>query len=100
MSGYTSNIIEETAIEKMADILKAISHPTRLQIVILLMNGELSVNNLCEQLGTKQSLTSQQLSILKYRGLVRSQRNGNVVHYSLNHNGINKIVKAIIRNTK
>ena len=100
MSGYSSNLIEENTLEKMAETLKAVAHPIRLQIVNILMNGEQSVGELVKQLGTKQSLTSQQLSILKSRGVLRSRRNGNVVFYSLEHNGIKNIVSAIISETK
>ena len=84
----------------MAETLKAVAHPIRLQIVNILMNGEQSVGELVKQLGTKQSLTSQQLSILKSRGVLRSRRNGNVVFYALEHTGIKNIVSAIITETK
>ena len=42
-----------------------------------------SVGKLVEMLEAKQSLTSQQLSIMKYSRLLKSRRNGNVVYYSL-----------------
>ena len=60
------------------------------------MNGERSVGDLVKTLGTKQSHTSQQLSILKYRGVLKSRRNGNVVYYFIEHGGIKKIMAAII----
>jgi DNA-binding transcriptional ArsR family regulator len=92
----TFDLIREDALEKMAETLKAVAHPVRLQIVNILMNGERSVGELVKALGTKQSLTSQQLSILKSRGVLKSRRNGNVVYYSLNNNGIKNIMASII----
>lgn len=89
-------LIEGETLEKMAETLKAIAHPVRLQIVNILMGGERSVGDLVKTLGTKQSLTSQQLSILKSRGVLKSRRNGNVVYYSLQNNGIRNIMASIL----
>ena len=92
----SSELIQEDTLEKMAETLKAIAHPVRLQIVNILMNGERSVGELVKKLGTKQSLTSQQLSILKSRGVLKSRRNGNVVFYSLKNDGIKNIMTSIL----
>ena len=96
MARSAFDLIRVDALEKMAETLKAVAHPVRLQIVNILMNGERSVGELVKALGTKQSLTSQQLSILKSRGVLKSRRNGNVVYYSLNNGGIKKIMASII----
>ncbi len=93
---FSNDLIPEDTLEKMAETLKAVAHPIRLQIVNILINGERSVGELVRKLGTKQSLTSQQLSILKSRGVLRSRRNGNVVYYSLKNNGMKNIVASIL----
>ncbi|MFC1490407.1 ArsR/SmtB family transcription factor [Candidatus Latescibacterota bacterium] len=100
MSSYSSDLIQDDTLERMAETLKAVAHPIRLQIVNILMNGERSVGELVKKLGTKQSLTSQQLSILKSRRVLRSRRNGNVVFYSLEHSGMKNIIAAIIAESK
>lgn len=91
-----SDLIRENDLEKMSETLKAVAHPVRLQIVNILMKGERSVGDLVKTLGTKQSLTSQQLSILKSRGVLRSRRNGNVVFYSLENSGVKNIMATIL----
>jgi len=96
LASFTSELIPHDALEKMAETLKAVAHPVRLQIVNILMNGERSVGELVKRLGTKQSLTSQQLSILKSRGILKSRRNGNVVFYSLENKGIKNIMASIL----
>ena len=96
MARFTSELIQEEKLEQMAEILKAVAHPVRLQIVNILLNGERSVGELVKALGTKQSLTSQQLSILKSRGVVKNRRNGNVVFYSIGDNGIKNIMASIV----
>ena len=99
MTKFSPELIPEDTLEKMAETLKAVAHPIRLQIVNILMNGERSVGDLVKRLGTKQSLTSQQLSILKSRGVLRSRRNGNVVFYSLENSGIKNIMTSILTET-
>ncbi|MBN1293693.1 MAG: winged helix-turn-helix transcriptional regulator [Candidatus Latescibacteria bacterium] len=96
MARSTSELIREDDLEKMSETLKAVAHPVRLQIVNILMNGERSVGELVRTLGTKQSLTSQQLSILKSRGVLKSRRNGNVVFYSLENSGVKNIMASIL----
>ena len=96
MTKFSSELIQEDSLEKMAETLKAVAHPIRLQIVNILMNGERSVGELVKKLGTKQSLTSQQLSILKSRGVLRSRRNGNIVFYSVENSGIKNIMTSIL----
>ena len=95
LSKFSHDLIPDDTLEKMAETLKAVAHPIRLQIVNILMNGERSVGELVRKLGTKQSLTSQQLSILKSRGVLKSRRNGNVVYYSIKNSGKN-IVASIL----
>ena len=53
------------SVEKMTDMLKAIAHPLRFRIIRMLMHGEQKVGEIGMNLGKKQSLTSQQLSILR-----------------------------------
>ncbi len=96
MVRLSNELIKEDTLEKMAETLKAIAHPIRLQIVNILMKGERSVGELVRTLGTKQSLTSQQLSILKSRGVLKSRRNGNVVFYSIQNSGIKNIMSSIL----
>ena len=96
MARSSSELIRENDLEKMSETLKAVAHPVRLQIVNILMNGERSVGDLVRTLGTKQSLTSQQLSILKSRGVLKSRRNGNVVFYSLENKGVKNIMASIL----
>ena len=93
----SAELIRENDLEKMSETLKAVAHPVRLQIVNILMSGERSVGDLVRTLGTKQSLTSQQLSILKSRGVLRSRRNGNVVFYSLENKGVRNIMSSILK---
>ena len=91
-----SELIPDDCLEKMAKILKAVAHPVRLQIVNILLSGDCSVGEFVKILGTKQSLTYQQLSILKFAGVLISRRVGVKAYYSFANDSIKRIVKSII----
>ena len=57
-----------------AEVLKAVAHPLRLQIVEVLSEGEMSVGEIVEALGEKQAITSQQLNLMKDKGVLTSRR--------------------------
>jgi DNA-binding transcriptional ArsR family regulator len=64
------------------DFLKAIASETRQQIMLLFAGGrELTVGEVADGCGLGQSTTSEQLTILKRGGLVRSTRAGKLVRY-------------------
>jgi len=60
--------------ERAAEVLKAVAHPIRLQIVEVLQDGERCVGDIVEALGEKQAITSQQLNIMKNKGVLASRR--------------------------
>ncbi len=91
MARSSSELIPEDTLEKMVRILKAVSHPGRLQIVNILLNGECQVSEIQKATGIKPSLTSQLLSDLKLDDVLKSRRDGNKVYYSLANNSIKKL---------
>jgi ArsR family transcriptional regulator len=76
-------LLDWERIQRAADILKSVAHPTRLRIAALLQAREMTVGELQESLGTSQSLTSQQLSLMKSRGILKSRKVGKSVYYGV-----------------
>ncbi len=68
---------------EMSDILKALGHPTRLQIIAILCQGSEHVTGLTNRLGVSQALVSQQLSILRMKRIVACERTGGFTYYKL-----------------
>ena len=66
-----------------AEVLKAIAHPLRLRIIAILCEGEEHVGALAERLGVSQPLVSQQLRILRLRGLAEVTRASGSGRYRL-----------------
>ena len=77
-------------------LLKALSHPVRLQILqVLAEHGEACVCHLECALGRRQAYISQQLSRLREAGLVVDRREGLNVFYRLADPAIPPLLKAI-----
>jgi len=70
-------------LKQLTHLFKALSDPTRLRLVNLLYAQSLCVGDLQKVLGVSQSLVSHQLATLRTANLVRSQRQGPRVCYSL-----------------
>jgi len=69
-------------INKTADFFKALSDPTRIKILKLLLSGKnLCVGMIALQLNITQSAVSQQLKILKTTGMVEGTKAGFNMHY-------------------
>lgn len=67
----------------IANIFKALSHPTRLQIVKLIQERPLCVCDILPQIDSEQSNASQHLSVLKNQGIVESKKDGSMVIYRI-----------------
>lgn len=71
------------SIQDKAEIFKSLGHPTRLQIVEKLADGEQCVCALLEMFDVDMSTLSRHLSVLKNAGVVVDERRGKNVFYSL-----------------
>jgi DNA-binding transcriptional ArsR family regulator len=68
---------------KLAEMLKSLGHPIRLQLVAILCESDERVGDLADQLGVTPSIVSQQLRILRMTGLVEVTKDGGVARYTL-----------------
>ena len=74
---------DEEILYDLADLFKVFSDTTRIKILFSLMGGERCVADIAETIGATQSAVSHQLRILKTSRLVKFQRDGKNVLYSL-----------------
>lgn len=74
---------DEEILYDLADLFKVFSDTTRIKILYSLMGGERCVADIAEAIGATQSAVSHQLRLLKAARLVRFQRDGKNVRYSL-----------------
>ncbi|MCK4572833.1 MAG: winged helix-turn-helix transcriptional regulator [candidate division Zixibacteria bacterium] len=66
-----------------ARVLKALAHPSRLMIVDELSRQERCVAELTEMVGSDMSTVSKHLATLKNVGIIRDEKRGSQVYYSL-----------------
>lgn len=69
--------------KKRSDIIKSLSHPTRLFVVDFLADGEKCVCEIVEQVGADISTVSKHLSIMKNAGIIDSEKRGLKVFYKM-----------------
>ncbi|HZS76745.1 MAG TPA: metalloregulator ArsR/SmtB family transcription factor [Ktedonobacteraceae bacterium] len=68
---------------RQAELCQTLADPTRLELLYLLSEEPKAVKELVELLGQRQAKVSQHLALLRQRGIVRAERVGNEMHYSL-----------------
>ncbi|MBC7189748.1 winged helix-turn-helix transcriptional regulator [Candidatus Aerophobetes bacterium] len=77
-------IENDTKLENVVKICKALSDPTRLKIFLFLTKRSLCVNAIVNFLNISQPAVSQHLRVLREAGLVRADKRGYWMHYSAN----------------
>lgn len=82
----------QTLFELHAELLKALAHPRRLEILQLLRHEPMTVSRIQEMLNLPQANISQHLQILRESGVVLTERHGKEILYSISNK---KFVEAM-----
>ena len=79
-------------------LLKHVSDPTRLQVILILAEGERHVGALCAQLSQSQPAVSHHLALLRHGGIIAPRRQGKNNFYSLTEAGsdLAEVVKNLM----
>lgn len=77
----------------LSEFYKIFGDPTRLRILDVLVNGPMCVNEISEILSVSQSAVSHQLKNLRSSNLVKAEKMGKNVHYSISDDHIKIILK-------
>ncbi|MEM1373892.1 MAG: metalloregulator ArsR/SmtB family transcription factor [Pseudomonadota bacterium] len=83
-------------VAELADTFGLLSDPTRLSIVIACMNQERSAGDISGALGASPSLTSHHLRLLRSARILRSERRGTQVFYSMADDCVRRVLKIMI----
>lgn len=81
-------IVDGLTATRLAETFKALSDPTRVRIISALSHAELCVCDLAAVLGMSQSAISHQLRLLRTLRLVKRDKRGRMVYYSLDDDHI------------
>jgi DNA-binding transcriptional ArsR family regulator len=76
------NAMQKNATEAVT-LLKGLANESRLMIMCVLTEGELSVGQLNQRINLSQSALSQHLAVLREQGLVKTRRESQTIYYRL-----------------
>lgn len=82
----------------LQNTLKALSDPTRREILNLLKSGRMSAGDITDHFPVSGAAVSRHLSVLKEADLIRDTREGKFIYYDLNASVLEEIllfVKAL-----
>lgn len=88
-------ISEEVDWAASAQLLKALGHPVRLQIVTGLVSGACNVGRIWQCLGLPQPTVSQHLKILRQEGILEAERHGKEMVYRVADPRIHRLLDAL-----
>lgn len=80
-----------------SEIFQGLAHPTRIAIVELLRDGDLSAGQLIGKLGIEQANASQHLAVLRAKQIVASRKAGNQVYYSIRDRALVEVLEILRR---
>lgn len=80
-----------------SELLKALSHESRLLILCILSRGEKTVGEIEAILNLQQAVVSQQLARLRMDELVKTRREGRQIYYSIADPGLTDLVSVLYR---
>lgn len=90
--GLPESMPGEELLYDLADLFKVFGDTTRIKILYALMGQELRVADIAELIGATQSAVSHQLRTLKQARLVKFQRDGKNVIYSLSDDHVHTML--------
>jgi len=93
-------IADTDQVLEMAEIFKLLGEPTRLKIVLSLINSELCVCDLAAAVEANVSTVSHQLRLLRNARLVKFRKEGKMVFYSIDDKHINDAIEKIKEHTE
>jgi DNA-binding transcriptional ArsR family regulator len=95
MSQPIPHPLPDDLVELIAERFRALSEPTRIKLLDRLGEGEATVLELTEQIGTTQQNVSKHLGVLQRSGIVVRRKQGNFSYYRVVDEGIFSLCEAV-----
>ena len=86
-------LLQDNASTQLAELFSALSDPTRLRIISVLLEGEMNVGEIAAHVVMTESAISHQLRGLRQMRLVRSRKDGRQVFYALADDHVAKLYR-------
>ena len=96
MFAMKNQVLDSDQTVELADTFGLLSDPTRLSIVIACMDNERSAGEIADRLGASPSLISHHLRLLRSARMLKSDRRGKQVFYSMADNCVHSVLNVMI----
>ena len=93
-------LLPNEVLEQASECLKVLSHPARLRMVEILMQGKFAVHEIAEICELNPNQTCDHLRLLKGHRLLDSKREGRTVYYTIAAPELVGIIECIRKNCK
>jgi ArsR family transcriptional regulator, zinc-responsive transcriptional repressor len=92
--------ILDDQVNLIVEVFRMLADPTRIRVLWALSGGELSVNELAQQVAKPAPSVSQHLAKLRMARLVRTRREGTTIFYSLENEHVSQLVVDAVFNAE
>ena len=89
-------MLDDITLTKVADFFKILGDPTRTKILCALDNNEMCVCDIANVLNMTKSSISHQLNTLRQNNIVRSQKIGKEVFYTLDDEHVTEVFEVAL----
>jgi len=80
----------------LSEVFRALSDPTRRQVLRLLRAGDMTAGELAEHFPLAKSTLSGHFNVLRHAGLIVAERRGTAIVYSLNSSAFEEALAAVL----
>lgn len=88
--------LDYAELRKAVLVLRSVNHKLRQRIIDLLEErGQLTVTDIYVRLRLEQSVASQHLAILRRANVVRTERHGKFIYYSIDKERLDQISRLV-----
>ena len=87
--------LPDDLVELIAERFRALSEPTRIKLLDRLHEGEATVLELTELIGTTQQNVSKHLGVLQRSGIVARRKQGNFAYYRIADDGVFALCETV-----
>jgi ArsR family transcriptional regulator len=86
----------EDQVTELAEMFRLLGDGSRLRIVLACLDGSQPVGTLVARLGLSQSLVSHHLRLLRAARLLRAERHGKQIHYSIADDHVRSVLVDMV----
>jgi len=81
--------------DEASQLLRSLASPIRLKILCQMVDGEISVGEIAANVGIRDTLASQHLSLLRREGVVATRREAQTIYYRVDNAAARRLLGVL-----